>query len=173
MLTTRTKFILTATFVLGIISGCDFIYKDNGTSGHSETKEEALTNGSTVSTYLPDKYKFNLLDGTTLNLDTAWTEVSFSHNNNIRMLDSANGFHFSIPFKKETPESFTFTFSLADKSNQSFTNGSGEKLIQLCPKHLYDEMKVLLEQKDPDTSKGWTHTIITDTITFKRTTKRK
>lgn len=171
MLTTRTKYILTTTFVLGIISGCDFIYKDNGRFGQSETKEEALKNNSEVSTYLPDKYKFNLLDGTTLKLDTAWTEVSFSFKNEKRIYDATYGYHFSIPFKKEVPESFTFSFSLADKSNQSFTNGGGEKLIQLCPKHLYDEMKVLLEQKDPDTSKGWTHSIITDTITFKRITK--
>jgi hypothetical protein len=173
MLTPRTKFILTATFVFGIISGCDFIYKDNGRFGNSESKEEALKNNSEVSTYLPDKYKFSLLDGTILQLDTAWTEISFSYKNGKRIYDSSNGFHFSIPFKKEVPESFTFSLSLADTTNRSFTNGGGEKLIQLCPTNLYDEMKVVLEQKDPDTSKGWTHRIITDTITFKRIEKHE
>jgi hypothetical protein len=151
-----------------IFSGCDFIYKNNGRMGHSETKVEALDNNSEVSIYLPDKNKFNLLDGTILELDTAWTEVSFWYKNNKRIYDTSHGFHFSIPFKKEIPESFTFSFSLADKTNEIFTNGSGEKLVQLCPKNLFYEMKVLLEQKDPDTAKGWTNSIITDTITFKR-----
>ena len=167
-----TKSILTLSIFLGVISGCDSIYKNNGTFGHSESKEEAIRNNSPVFQYLPNKDKFKLLDGTLLNLDTAWTEVSFSYKNNNRVLDSAYGFHFSIPFKKEIPESFTFDFSLADKSNQLFTNGNGEKLCQLCPTHLFSEMKVLLEQKDPDTSKGWIHPIITDTITFRRIEKK-
>jgi len=162
----KTIFILIIIFLLATFLSCDFVYKDNGAFGHSETKKEALENGSEVLMYLPNIKQFKLLDGTTLKIDTAWTEVSFSYKNNERILDSTYGFNFSIPFKKEIPNSFTFNFSLADKRNELFTNGGGEKLIQLCPTKLYNEMKVLLEQKDPDTTKGWTHPIITDTITF-------
>ena len=103
-----------------------------------------------------------------MTIDTAWTEVSFSYKNNNRVLDSTYGFHFSIPYKKTVPNSFTFTFSLLDTTNRMFTNGIEEDLCQLCPIYLKDEMKVLLEQKDTDTSKGWTNPIITDTITFRR-----
>lgn len=139
-----------------------------GRFGHSETKEEAAANGSPVLRYVPNKYSFSLLDGTTILIDTAWTEVSFSYHNGKRVVDSSNGYHFSIPFIKKVPGSFTFTFSLSDEGNQVFTNGIGETLVQICPKTLYKEIKVLLEQKDPDTSKGWTNPIILDTITFRQ-----
>lgn len=150
-----------------ILSSCDFVYKDNGLFGHSSTKEEAAANGSKVLIYVPDKYSFSLLDKTTLLIDTAWTEESFSYHNGKRIIDASNGYHFSIPFIKKASDSFTFMLSLADKHNQAFTNGGGEKLIQLCPQTLYKEIKVLLEQKDPDTSKGWSNPIVLDTITFR------
>ena len=164
---TRYKNIFILFSILTICS-CDFIHKDNGRFGHSNTKEEAIANGSPVILYLPDKYSFRLLDGTTLLVDTAWTEASFSYRNGEKIINSGYGYHLSIPFIKKNPDSFTFTFCLADKSNEMFTNGLYDSLCQLCPTELYDEMKVLIEQKDPDTSKGWTHLIIRDTIVFKR-----
>jgi hypothetical protein len=156
-------------FILSILilNSCDFVHKDNGLFGHSSTKEEAAANGSQVLIYVPDKYSFSLLDKTTLFIDTAWTEESFSYHNGKRIIDASNGYHFSIPIIKKVPDSFTFMLSLADTHNQAFTNGGGEKLIQLCPQTLYKEIKVLLEQKDPDTSKGWTNPIVLDTITFR------
>ena len=156
--------ILVAVF----FTACDFMYKNNGIFGHSSTKEEALENDSEVILYLPNKDTFNLLDGTELILDTSWTEVSFSYRNGNRVLDSAFGYHLSIPFKKEVPRIFTFNFELCDKSNQSFTNGIGEELCQLCPMKLYDEMLVILEQKNTDSTIGWIKPIITDTIIFRR-----
>ena len=151
-----------------LLTGCDFFHEDNGLFGHSKSRQEALKNGSSVYSYVADKNKFKLLDGTTLTTDTAWTEVSFTYKNGERVLDSSYGFHFSIPFKKSTPNTFTFTFSLLDTTNQMFTNGIDEDLCQLCPLILKDDMKVILEQKDTDTSKGWTNPIVTDTITYRR-----
>jgi len=150
------------------MTSCDFVYKDNGRFGHSRTRQEAIKNGSTSEQYIADKNVFHLLDKTQLTIDTAWTEESFSYKNNKRVLDASYGFHFSIPYKKAIPNSFTFTFSLLDTTNRMFTNGIEEDLCQLCPITLKDEIKVLLEQKDTDTSKGWTNAIITDTITFRR-----
>ena len=157
------KLLFITSFSLLTILGCD---NGNGLFGHSETKEEAKKKGSTVIEYVPDKTKFNLLDGTKMQIDTAWTELSFTYNNGKRILDSRYGYHFSIPFKKAILESFTFSFSLADSTNRMFTNGIGDDLVQLCPRKLQDKMQVLLEQKDTDTSIGWMHSIITDTITF-------
>lgn len=148
-----------------IIMGCD---NGNGLFGGSETKEEAKANGSSVIEYIPDKTSFDLLDGTKMQVDTAWTEMSFTYHNGKRIHDSTYGFHFSIPFKKQVAGSFTFSFSLVDTTNRVFTNGTGENLSQLCPRHLYDNMQILLEQKSTDTSKGWMQPIITDTITFTR-----
>lgn len=155
-------------FSLTLTIGCNLFHKNDGLFGHSKTRQEALANGSPIFSYVADKNKFQLLDGTTLTTDTAWTEVSFTYKNGERVLDSTYGFHFSVPFKKEVPNTFTFTFSLLDTTNRMFTNGIGEDLCQLCPLQLYDEMKVILEQKDTDTSKGWTNPIVTDTITYRR-----
>ncbi len=164
---TRHKNIFISLSFLTLYS-CDFIYKDNGLLGYSQTKEEAIKNGSPVCIYVPDKYLFSLLDSTTLLIDTAWTEEIFSYHNGERVINSALGYHFSIPFRKKIPDSFNFTFSLADTHNEAFTNGLYENLCQLCPRRLNKEIKVLLEQKDPDTSKGWTNPIVLDTITFRR-----
>lgn len=150
------------------IFSCHFANKTDGLFGHSKTREEARKNGSEVILFLPDKNIFHLLDGTVLTLDTAWTEVSFSFKKGKRDLDSSYGFHFSIPFKKERPNMFTFHFSLLDTTNRMFTNGMEENLTQLCPKKIYNEMRIILDQKNPDTSKGWTNPIVTDTIIYKR-----
>ncbi|MEI9811053.1 MAG: hypothetical protein WDO16_25970 [Bacteroidota bacterium] len=157
--------VLLVLFSFLTMTGCD---NANGLFGHSETKEEAKANGSTIAEYIPDKKDFDLLDGTKMQIDTAWTEISFTYKNGKRILDSTYGYHFSIPFKKEIAGSFTFSLSLADTTNRVFTSGMDEGLAQLCPRHLYKKMQVLLEQKDTDTSKGWKHPIITDTITFVR-----
>lgn len=162
--------IIILTFCSISFFSCNLFHKDDGEGlfGHSKTKEEAIANGSNVVTYVPNKYSFSLLDGTTLIIDTAWTEESFTYHNGKRVIDSSHGYHLSIPFKKKIPDSFTFTFDLADKTNEKFTNGIGENLCQLCPSSLFDEMEVLLVQKDPDTSKGWTNPIILDTIVYRR-----
>lgn len=141
---------------------------NNGLFGYSETKEEAKDSNPQVLEYLPNKKLFHLLDGTDMNVDTAWTEPSFTYHNGKRVYDGRYGYNFSIPYKIKDPNKFTFVLSLADTTNQMFTNGMGANNCQLAPKQLYDTMKVLLEQKDTDTSKGWLNPIITDTITFTR-----
>jgi hypothetical protein len=157
--------IFSIPFIVLILSGCD---GTDGLFGHSKTKEEAKANGSNVLEYLPNKSSFKLLDGTEMKIDTAWTEVSFTYKNNKRIYDSSYGSHFAIPYYIKDPASFTFNFHLLDTTNQMFTNGREKGATQLCPKKLYDTMRVFLEQKDPDTSKGWTNPIITDTVTFVR-----
>jgi hypothetical protein len=140
----------------------------DGLFGHSKTKGEAIANGSTVVEYIPDKTEFNLLDGTKMQIDTAWTEVSFTYKNGKRILDSTFGYSFGIPYNREIKEDFSFTFTLADSNNQVFTNGREENVCRLHPRNLLDSIQVLLEQKNTDKSIGWQQPIITDTITFIR-----
>ena len=153
--------------ILIAFCSCD---SSDGLFGHSISKQEAISNGSKVTEYLANKTSFKLLDGTLMQIDTAWTEESFTYKNGKRVIDNSYGYLFSVPVKNDSLENFTFTFSLLDTTNRMFTNpGPGkEGLCQLCPKQLYDEMKIVLEQKDTDTSKGWLNTIVTDTITFKK-----
>lgn len=151
-------------FFLVAFVGCS--NNENGLYGHSETRAEAKANGSNVLEYIPNKKKFELLDGTSMQIDTAWTEVSFTYMDGKNIIDSADGYNFTVPFKIRNTKSFTFTFSLADTTNRMFGNGRGDNDCQLRPIHLYDTMKVLLKQKNPDTSFGWMKPIITDTIIF-------
>ncbi len=107
--------------------------------------------------------------------DTAWAEESFTYKNGKRIIDNTDGFNFAVPVKNDSIANFTFTFSLLDSINQMFTNPGPEQdgLCHLRPIKLFDEMKIVLEQKDTDTSKGWLNTIITDTITFRRLQRPK
>ena len=136
--------------------------------GHSRSREEAKANDNTVIDYVPNQKIFKLLDGTTMQIDKAWTEISYTYKNGKKVFDPAYGYNFAVPYKREDPESFSFTFGLADTTNRMFTNGREEKACKLHPLQLYDEMKVILEQKNPDTSKGWLNPIVTDTIIFKK-----
>jgi hypothetical protein len=156
--------------VAALFVGSNCGNKTDGLFGQSKTKAEAIKNGLNVFLYLPDKSKFRLLDSTTLLIDTAWTEVSFSYNSGVRDLDSSYGYQFSIPVDKDHLDRFTFTFGLLDTTNRMFTNPGPEQdgFCRLRPKKLYNEIKVILKQKDTDTTKGWLNPIITDTITFKR-----
>ena len=150
-------------FVISTMSiGCS----NDGQFGHSASREEALANGSTVTQYQSETTTFPLLDGTMLMIDTAWTEMSFTYSNGTRVFDTAYGYHFTIPFRKQIAGSFNFSFELADSSNRVFTNGMDENFAQLCPRVLYDQIKVLLVQKNPDSSLGWTRPIVTDTLVF-------
>ena len=151
-------------FVL-LFSSC---HNSNGLFGHSQSREDAKASGKTVIDYVPNKKIFKLLDGTKMQIDTAWTEISFTYKNGNKIFDSTYGYNFAVPYKREDPESFSFNFGLADTTNRMFTNGREEKTCQLHPLHLYDEMKVILKQKNPDTSKGWLNPIVTDTIIFKK-----
>jgi len=154
--------------LITLFTSCDFIYKNNGSAGSSETKEEAVKNGSEVFLYLPDKNKFELIEGTSLTIDTAWTEVSFFYKNGNRVYDSSWGYIFNVPYEKELPENFTFNFSLLDTTNQGFTNGLRRGKCELRPIKLKDEMAIILKQKNPKEGVGWKSPIITDTITFKQ-----
>jgi hypothetical protein len=152
------------------LSGCDSV---DGLFGHSRSKEEAKANGSTVVQYVPNKVRFELLDGTEMNIDTAWTEISFTYRNGERVLDSSDGFVFAIPVQNDSLRNFTFTFGLLNVSNQMFTNPGPESdgFCRLRPKQLYDEMHIILEHKNQDRTKGWKNPFITDTITFTKLLK--
>jgi hypothetical protein len=153
------------SFTFFTLASCD---NGNGLFGHSETKAEAKANGSTVVEYVPNKTNFILLDGTKMQVDTAWTEISFTYHNGKKIFDTTYGYHFSIPVNNNNLERFSFTFGLLDTSNRIFTNpGPGkEGLCQLCPRTLYDKMEVILEQKNPTAGVGWKQPIVTDTIIF-------
>jgi hypothetical protein len=162
MLTTK-RILFTSIFL--VVIGCNNM--DN-LYGHSKTKEEAKRNGSPVLEYLPVKNNYQLRDGDIIKIDTAWTEISFYYKNGERVLDSSDGFVFTIPFRRPRPDIPNFSLSLADTNNRVFTNGTAKDYTQIRPRRLSDTMLIALKQPNPDTSIGWRHGIVTDTIVFIR-----
>jgi hypothetical protein len=159
----KLQVILTLIILTIIFLSCD---NGEGLFGHSQTKAEAKANGSKVLEYVPDKNLFKLVDGTSMQVDTAWTEVSFTYHNGKKVFDTTFGYNFSVPYDRENREKFSFNFKLADTTNRVFTNGREDKVCQLHPRVLLDTMKVLLVQKSSDTAYGWLRPIVTDTIVF-------
>ena len=109
--------------------------------------------------YSPTPNNFILLDSTRLSIFTAKTEISYD--NDDKILNT--GFPLEILFEKEKPENFQFELRLL---GDKYAGGieEGRKIIRMD--ELKDTVRVVLEQKNPDSNKGWTEPIITDTINF-------
>lgn len=115
--------------------------------------------------YLPNKQQFTLLDSSTLHIDTSTIKVSFDKNNK-RLNDTKHfGYNLIIPFKKQHETGFQFDFNIPGRDDQGGISDSSKGLI--FP-DFRDEYQVILEQKNPDTSLGWTKQINTDTLIFRR-----
>ena len=110
-------------------------------------KKEAIANGASVVEYIPDKTSFKLLDGTKMQIDTAWTEESFTYHNGKRVLDNSDGYDFAVPVKNDSIKNFTFTFGLLDTTNRMFANPGPEQdgFCHLYPKKLNSQIKIILE----------------------------
>jgi hypothetical protein len=123
--------------------------------------------GKTAKTlrFLPGKRQFVLLDDTKMNIDTSFIMVSFDKNgknlNGIKLL----GYNLTIPFNKEKRNSFQFDFRIP---GETFSGGIDDTVKVLHFIGLTDEYKIVLEQKNPDTSYGWKKPIVTDTLIFRR-----
>lgn len=117
--------------------------------------------------YIPNLYKFQLLDKSIVSIDTAWAEAMWTYNKNGNpVIMEKIGYNFVIPIKKQDFAKFLFDFSLADTNNQAFTNGIEARRCVLNPKILKDTINVIVEEKNPDTAYGWIKPIITGTIRF-------
>lgn len=125
----------------------------------------------TAIEFVSNKTSFNLLDGTKMQVDTAWMEISFTYKNGKNIFDTAYVYNFAMPYRLENRESFTFNFNLVDTTNMVFTNARENNECQLHPRYLSNEMEVILKQIDTATTIGWKHSIITDTITFTKVNK--
>lgn len=115
--------------------------------------------------YLPTKQKFVLLDNSTLQIDTSTIRISFDKDNRRLNETKSFGYNLIIPFKKQFEGSFQFELKILGEENNGGINEES-KAFHLT--ELKDIYTILLEQKNPDTSFGWTKPIITDTLLFKR-----
>jgi hypothetical protein len=115
--------------------------------------------------YLPNRQQFTLLDSSILNIDTSTIRVSYDKSNK-RLNDEKHlGYTLIIPFTKQHETGFQFDFGLPGRDDQG---GIGDNIKELNFQDLKNEYQVILEQKNPDTSLGWTKKINTDTLIFRR-----
>lgn len=115
--------------------------------------------------YLPDQQQFILLDSGKLQIDTCTIKVSYDKDNQRINDTKSQGYSLHIPFKKEKEESFQFEFKILGEENGG---GIGENSKSFYFPDLRNEYKIVIEQKNPDKSFGWTKPIITDTLTLRR-----
>jgi hypothetical protein len=125
---------------------------------------------SEIVKYLPSKQHLILLDGSLLKIDTASMTISYDKDNNRLNETKSSGYVFVIPFKKQVENSFQFTLRLP---GNIYAGGIDDTFKDFQFKDFNDFYKVILEQKNPDTSLGWTKPIITDTLIFNRLNGRR
>lgn len=118
--------------------------------------------------YLPNKQNFILLNKSKLFIDTSIIKIAIDKNGKEINSGKSIGYYLTILFKKENKNDFQFEFKIL--GNQ-FTNGITDSSQEVHLNELKNEIKVLIEQKNPDTSLGWQKPIITDTLIFKRIKK--
>ncbi|HLK28303.1 MAG TPA: hypothetical protein VKT28_06965 [Puia sp.] len=160
------KIIIFFLLLTNVLSSClpDKRMGRYGTSDNiSKSKEQNLYR----AIYKPDKFQMQLLDSSIIKIDTGWAEAMWSYDKNGQpIIAEQAGYNFVIPIVKQEFEKFLFIFTLADTSNRASPNGIEEFRCVLNPKRLSDTFNILLEQKNPDTTYGWTKPLIYDTIKF-------
>jgi len=138
-----------------------------GNFGDSDNVHDSRANKLFIETYFPDRFSFKLIDSSIVKIDTAWAESDWIYDKIGKPLksDSIKGYNFIIPIIKQDFKSFKFSFSPIDTLN-GIGYGIQESKYVFKPKVLKDTIKILVEQKNPDTTYGWTRPIINDTILF-------
>jgi hypothetical protein len=116
--------------------------------------------------FLPDKLKFVLLDGSKMKIDTSRMRISYDKNGRLLNDLKSSGYDLNILFKKQNANDFQFDFRSLDTTNHSGGIDNTSKMIHF--EKFEKEYKILLEQKNSDTSVGWEKPMVTDTLVFKR-----
>lgn len=118
-----------------------------------------------TANYLSNKQSFILLDSSELHLDTATIRLSYDKDNNCLNETKKIGYELQIPFVKQNQNSFQFQLRL---SGEKYAGGIENELKKFKLQELNESYEIVLEQKNQDTSLGWTVPVISDTLIFRR-----
>lgn len=118
-----------------------------------------------VIKYVPTKQQFILLDSSAMQIDTCIINVSYDKEGKRLNDTKSKGYSLLIPFTKQRAGDFQFQLRIA---GDEFAGGISESSKSFQFTELKDDYKIILEQKNPDTTYGWTKPIVTDTLIFKR-----
>lgn len=124
-------------------------------------KSDGKTVSGEVISFHPSKSHFVLLDSSWMKIQSSELEISkFNMDKTVNTT-----YAFKIKFDTEYPDKFRFQFRLV---GNKYAGGMSEREKVFLVAKYTDTIKVLLEQKNPDSSIGWTMPVITDTIVFVR-----
>lgn len=124
-------------------------------------KSDGKTVSGEVISFHPSKSHFVLLDSSWMKIQSSELEISkFNMDKTVNTT-----YAFKIKFDTENPDKFRFQFRLV---GNKYAGGMSEREKVFLVAKYTDTIKVLLEQKNPDSSIGWTMPVITDTIVFVR-----
>ncbi len=140
-----------------------------GRFGNSLTKKEAQLNKLYVTNYSSNKDTIELLDNRKVIIGESWAEKQWTYHNGKPKIAHSFGYSLHLEFIGEN-EDFVFQFDIPDGENKVFTRSLSDNECVLHPKHLFSEIKVILEEKNPIDTVGWRIPIITDTIILTKTT---
>ena len=154
-------------FLTTLITSCINDDKRVGNYGTSDNVRESRAYNLFIQTYVPNRFSLTLIDSSMVKIDTAWAEAEWIYDKNSKPLisDTIKGYNFIIPILKQDFRNFKFSFSPIDTLNGT-GYGLQESKYVFNPKVLKDTIKILVEQKNPDTTYGWTRPITKDTILF-------
>jgi hypothetical protein len=114
--------------------------------------------------FLPVRRNFNLLNGSSMRLDTAFLFLSLDKKGDTLNVKKHLGYDLIVPFTKRDSGSFVFTLNPKDTLNGHRIGGTDEKHVKMKFQKMCDTVELILAQKNPKPDVGWKHSINTDTI---------
>ena len=100
-----------------------------------------------------------------MKIDTSTIEISYAKDGKRLNDTKAKGYVLYIPFYQQPDNNFQFDFKFIGGESK---DGINKDFKTFYFKELKEEYKIILEQKNPDTSFGWSKPITTDSLIFKR-----
>lgn len=108
-------------------------------------------------------------------ITNVWAEKSWFKNTNDcknPKLETTDGYNVVLEFSKTNNDFIFNLMPLTTDKYGKYSNGINENKKEMRFVNLPDEIKIIVEERNPDDNIGWTNKIATDTIVLKLNTKK-
>ena len=170
----KSKLIGLSILIVILLFAFSFLHKAGVKNVHnfSDSKYTSKKNNFYIRDYVPTEKVIKLKYWpATIVLDTAWTEYQWVEEANflsstLRKADNG-AYNIGFKIKSESTEDFVYSLDIIPESVGSI--GGNNPLTKQHEGVLYtfpDTLKIIVQEKNPVDSIGWTKHIVTDTITY-------
>lgn len=170
----KSKLIKLSIFIVILLFVFSFVHKTSVKNVHnfSDSKYTSKKNNFYILDYVPTEKVIKLKYWpVTIILDTAWTEHQWFEEANFfssTLQKADNGtYNMGLKIKSESTEDFVYSFDIIPEGVGSI--GGNNPMTKQHEGVLYkfsDTLKIIVQEKNPIDSIGWTKHIITDTIMY-------